>query len=108
MLDVSELAAPYGSSRRIVKEIVVPKIEVMGLGDNARNVDYKTGPITYKFETKTFNYGRGIKPLSDVMGVEEAGVLGYFVVACSELQRAGCPKRALSSSPVLKQWHPGR
>ena len=42
---------------------MVPKIEVTGLGDYTRNVGYKTGSITYEFETKTFNYDRGIKLL---------------------------------------------
>ena len=58
---------------RNAKEIMVPKIEVTGLGDYTRNVGYKTGSITYEFETKTFNYDRGIKLLADVMDVEEAG-----------------------------------
>ncbi len=81
------------SGRRMVqagrnaKEIMIPKIEVTGLGDYTRNVGYKTGAITYEFETKTFNYDRGIKLLADVMDVEEAGVLDCFVEAGSELQR---------------------
>ena len=72
---------------RNAKEIMVPKIEVTGLGDYTRNVGYKTGAITYGFETKTFNYDRGIRLLADVMDVEEAGVLDCFVEAGSELQR---------------------
>ena len=72
---------------RNAREIMVPKIEVTGLGDYTRNVGYKTGSITYEFETKTFNYDRGIKLLADVMDVEEAGVLDCFVAAGSELQR---------------------
>lgn len=40
---------------RNAKEIMIPKIEVTGLGDYTRNVGYKTGAITYGFETKTFN-----------------------------------------------------
>lgn len=59
----------------------------MGLGDYTRNMGYKTGSITYEFETKTFNYDRGIRLLADVMDVEEAGVLDCFVAAGSELQR---------------------
>ena len=59
---------------RNAKEIMIPKIEVSELGDYTRNVGYKTGSITYGFETKTFNYDRGIKLLADVMDVEEAGV----------------------------------
>lgn len=59
----------------------------MGLGGYTRNMGYKTGSITYEFETKTFNYDRGIRLLADVMDVEEAGVLDCFVAAGSELQR---------------------
>ena len=44
---------------RNAKEIMIPKIEVSGLEDYTRNVGYKTGSITYEFETKTFNYDRG-------------------------------------------------
>ncbi len=60
---------------RNAMEIMVPKIEVTGLGDYTRNVGYKTGSITYEFETKTFNYDRSIKLLADVMDVEEARLL---------------------------------
>ena len=61
------------SGRRMVragrnaKEIMIPKIEVSGLGDYTRNVGYKTGSINYAFETKTFNYDRGIRLMADVM-----------------------------------------
>ena len=48
---------------------------------------YKTGAITYEFETKTFNYDRGIRLFADVMDVEEAGVNDCFVEAGAELQR---------------------
>ena len=72
---------------RNAKEILIPKIEVSGLGDYTRNVGYKTGSINYAFETKTFNYDRGIRLMADVMDVEEAGVLDCFVEAGAELQR---------------------
>lgn len=81
------------SGRRMVcagrnaKEIMILKIEVTGLGDYTRNVGYKTGSINYAFETKTFNYDRGIRLMADVMDVEEAGVLDCFVEAGAELQR---------------------
>ena len=63
------------------KEIMMPKIEVSGLGNYTRNVGYKTGSIGLSYETKTFNYDRGIKLLADVMDVEEAGVMDCFVQA---------------------------
>ena len=69
------------------KEIMIPTISVTGLGDYSRNTGYKTGSITYEYETKTFNYDRGIKLVADVMDVEEAGVLDCFVEAGSALQR---------------------
>lgn len=72
---------------RNAKEIMIPKISVTGLGDYTRNVGYKTGAITYEFETKTYGYDRGIRLLADVMDVEEAGILDCFVEAGSELQR---------------------
>lgn len=34
------------------KEIMIPKISVSGLGDYKRNVGYKTGSITFDYETK--------------------------------------------------------
>lgn len=51
------------------KEIMVPKITVSGLGDYTRSVGYKTWSISFDYETKTFNYDRGIKLLADVMDV---------------------------------------
>lgn len=81
------------SGRRMVraghnaKEVMLPKISVTGLGDYTRNVGYKTGAITYEFETKTFNYDRGIRLFADVMDVEEAGVNDCFVEAGAELMR---------------------
>lgn len=55
---------------RNAKEIMIPKIEVTGLGGYMRNVGYKTEFITYEFETKTFKYGGGIKLLADVTDFE--------------------------------------
>ena len=81
------------SGRRMVraghnaKEIMIPMISVTGLGDYTRNVGYKTGAITYEFETKTFNYDRGIRLFADVMDVEEAGVNDCFVEVGAELMR---------------------
>jgi hypothetical protein len=79
--------ADMARAGRNAKEIMIPKISVTGLGDYTRNVGYKTGSITFDYETKAFNYDRGIKLLADVMDVEEAGVLDCFVQAGAELQR---------------------
>ena len=63
------------------KEIMIPKVSVTGHGGYTRNVGYKTGSIAFSYETKSFNYDRGIKLLADVMDVEEAGVMDCFVQA---------------------------
>ena len=39
---------------------------------------YKTGAITYEFETKTFNYDRGIRLFADVMDVDEKCEASHF------------------------------
>ena len=83
---------------RNAKEIMIPKISVSGLGDYTRNVGYKTGSITFDYETKSFNYDRGIKLLADVMDVEEAGVLDCFVQAGAELERKGVAVEAADLS----------
>lgn len=72
---------------RNAKEILIPKIEVTGLGDYTRNVGYKTGSITWTYETHTFAYDRVIRLFADVMDVEEAGIIDCFVQAGAELQR---------------------
>ncbi|EUB31270.1 hypothetical protein [Olsenella uli] len=89
----ASVSGVLNSGRRMVraghnaKEILIPKISVTGLGNYTRNVGYKTGAITYEFETKTFNYDRGIRLFADVMDVEEAGVNDCFVEAGTELMR---------------------
>jgi len=61
----ASVSGVLNSGRRMVraghnaKETPIPKISVTGLGNYTRNVGYKTGAITYEFETKTFNYNRG-------------------------------------------------
>lgn len=72
---------------RNAKEIIIPKIEVTGLGDYTRNVGYKTGSITWQYETHTFRYDRAIRLFADVMDVEEAGIVDCFIQAGAELQR---------------------
>ena len=72
------VSSALNSGRRMVrtgrntKEALLPKISVTGLGDYTRNVGYKTGAITYEFETKTFNYDRGIRLFVVVMDIAEA------------------------------------
>ena len=96
LAEVSQRAAVFNclnSGGRMVragrnaKEILIPKIEVTGLGDYTRNVGYKTGSITWQYETHTFRYDRAIRLFADVMDVEEAGIVDCFIQAGAELQR---------------------
>ncbi|WP_235810741.1 hypothetical protein [Tractidigestivibacter scatoligenes] len=77
------LNSPHSMARagRNAKEIMIPKFSVSGLGDYKRNVGYKTGSITFDYETKSFDYDRGIKLLADMMDVGETGILNCFVQA---------------------------
>ena len=85
---------------RNAREIVAPKIEVTGIGDYTRNVGYKTGSITYEFETKTFNYGRGIK-LSPTSWTwrRRASSTASWRPAPSYSARRWCRRRTPSRSP---------
>lgn len=62
----ASVSGVLNSGRRMVraghnaKEILIPKISVTGLGNYTRNVGYKTGAITYEFETKTFDLSQHI------------------------------------------------
>jgi hypothetical protein len=58
-----------------------------GLGDHTRNVGYRTGSITWTYETHTVAYDRAIRLFADVMDVEEAGIIDCFAQAGAELQR---------------------
>ena len=41
---------------RNAKEILIPRIEVTGLGDYQRNVGYATGSIEWSFESHQLNF----------------------------------------------------
>ena len=53
-------------ARRNAKEILIPKISVTRLGDYTHNVGYKTGSITYEYETHGFGYDRAVRLFADV------------------------------------------
>ena len=72
---------------RNAREILIPRVNVTGLGDYKRNVGYATGAIEWSFESHSPDYDRGIKLVADTMDVEEAGALNCFVAAGAELQR---------------------
>ena len=56
-------------------EIVIPKIEMQGLGEYSRNEGYPKGDVTLNYETVKFNYDRGRSFNVDNMdNVETAGI----------------------------------
>lgn len=69
------------------KEILVPKVSVTGLGDYDRAKGYKTGSVTFEWETKKFEYDRGTKIVVDAMDAQEVGASDAFVAANAELER---------------------
>lgn len=54
-------------------EIIVPKLEMDGLGDYDRNSGYLDGDVTLTKETVKFNYERGRKLKTDTIDNEETG-----------------------------------
>ena len=77
---------------RNAKEILIPRIEVTGLGNYERNVGYVTGAIEFAFETHFPAYDRGIKLVADVMDTDN-------VNASSRI-----PKDQILV--ILREWHP--
>lgn len=59
------------------KEILIPKMDVSGLRNYNRNSGYQKGNVNLTWETKTFNYDRGILFGVDVMDNEESINLAF-------------------------------
>lgn len=83
---------------RNAKEILIPKSSVTGLGDYTRNVGYKTGSITYEYETHSFGYDWAIRLFADVMDVEGAACS----TASSRLARSYRATRSSSTSSRMR------
>ena len=58
-------------------EIVIPKLDMDGLGDYDRNSGYTTGNVVLTNETVKFNYERGRKFQVDVMDNEESQDIAF-------------------------------
>ena len=54
-------------------EIIVPVLDMDGLGDYDRNSGYIDGDVSLTNETKKFNYERGRKLKTDTIDNEETG-----------------------------------
>jgi hypothetical protein len=68
----AELARAGANAR----EILLPKMDLVGLGDYNRTTGYALGDVTLSYQTHTFNFERGRKFSLDAMDNEETqGVL---------------------------------
>lgn len=52
-------------------EILIPKMSTTGLGDYDRSTGYPSGSVNLEYETKKFNYDRGMKFQIDYLDNEE-------------------------------------
>lgn len=67
------------------KELLVRKIQVLGLGNYSRNGGYTNNKVTVSWETMPFNYDRGTKIELDTMDNEET-MGDTFLLVQNELQ----------------------
>lgn len=68
-------------------ELVIPKITVDGLSDYSRSSGYESGDLSVGWETKAFNYDRGMKVPIDAMDNEES-VPDLALKALSVIEKA--------------------
>lgn len=68
--DISGVLVQAGKN---ANEIIVPVLEMDGLGDYDRNSGYIDGDVSLTNETKKFNYERGRKLKTDAIDNEETG-----------------------------------
>lgn len=62
-------------------EILVPKMDMDGLGDYSRTDGYVDGSVNLEWQTKTFDYDRGRKFTVDAMDDEETAALSFGMLA---------------------------
>lgn len=74
ILDSDASLAKEGSN---TNEIIIPKIDMDGLGDYDRNSGYVNGDVTLTWETVKFNYERGRMFNVDAMDNEESAGLAF-------------------------------
>lgn len=74
ILDSDASLAKEGAN---TNEIIIPKIDMDGLGDYDRNSGYVNGDVTLTWETVKFNYERGRMFSVDAMDNEESAGLAF-------------------------------
>lgn len=73
-------------------EIIIPKLDMDGLGDYDRNSGYVGGNVTMTNETVQFNYDRGRKFSVDAMDNEETAGLAFGKLAAEFLRTKVVPE----------------
>lgn len=74
-------------------EIIIPKLDMDGLGDYDRNSGYVDGNVTMTNETVTFNYDRGRKFSVDNMDNEETAGLAFGKLAAEFIRTKVVPEQ---------------
>lgn len=74
-------------------EIIIPKLDMDGLGDYDRNSGYVNGNVTMTNETVTFNYDRGRKFSVDNMDNEETVGLAFGKLAAEFIRTKVVPEQ---------------
>lgn len=74
-------------------EIIVPKLDMDGLGDYDRNSGYVNGSVTMTNETVQFNYDRGRKFSVDAMDNEETAGLAFGKLAAEFIRTKVVPEQ---------------
>ena len=89
VLDSDASLAQAGAN---ANEIVIPKIDMDGLGDYDRNSGYTNGDVTLTNETVQFNYERGRMFTIDAMDDEETAGIAYGKLASEFIRTKVAPE----------------
>ncbi len=95
---VSSLTAKLDSDSSLARqgananEIIIPKLDMSGLGDYSRNDGYVNGDVTLTNQTVTFNYERGRMFTVDAMDNEETAFLAFGRLASEFIRTKVIPE----------------
>ena len=90
---VLESDATLAQAGANANEIVIPKLDMDGLGDYDRNSGYVNGDVTMTNETVQFNYDRGRKFSIDNMDDEETAGLAFGKLASEFIRTKVVPEQ---------------
>ena len=90
----SVLEAAAGTVRQgsNAHEIMIPKMDMDGLGDYSRANGYASGDVTLEYETKAFNYERGRMFSVDTMDDEETQEIAFGRLAGEFVRTKAVPE----------------